>query len=136
MVKMNSTYTGGLRCTLVHEPSGSEIKTDAPKDNMGRGEFFSPTDLVASALSSCILTTMAIVAERNSIAFSGASATVVKEMTSVPVRRIASLTVEVTVPGDIITQDNRDKLERAALHCPVHQSLHPDVKLDIRLRYL
>ena len=134
MVKMKVTYTGDLHCDLTHEPSGSKIETDAPKDNMGRGESFSPTDLVGAALASCILTTMAIVAKRDGVPFEGACASVEKEMVSQPTRMIGSLAVAVVMPKTI-SEEYRVKLERAAHACPVHHSLHPDVKVPILFRY-
>jgi len=134
MVKMNVTYTGDLHCDLTHEPSGSKIETDAPKDNLGRGASFSPTDLVGAALASCILTTMAILAKRDGVPFEGASASVEKEMVTQPTRRIGTLAVAVTMPKSI-AEDYRVKLERAAHACPVHHSLHPDVKLPISFKY-
>jgi putative redox protein len=134
MVKMIATYTGGLHCKLTHGPSKSTIETDAPVDNKGKGERFSPTDLVGAALSSCILTTMAIVAERDGISLEGATAEVEKEMVSQPTRRIGSLNVTVQLPT-AIPGEAREKLERAAHHCPVHKSLHPDVKAPITFIY-
>jgi putative redox protein len=110
--------------------SGTEIGTDAPKDNQGRGESFSPTDLVATALGTCILTTMGILARTLQIDISAATATVDKEMTSAPPRRIERLRVKIQMPAGI-SEENRVKLERAAHACPVHKSLHPDVELPI-----
>lgn len=134
MVKMKSIYSGGLHCELVHEPSHSKIETDAPKDNLGKGERFSPTDLVGAALSSCILTTMAIVAERDGISLKGATAEVVKEMVSTPSRRIGSLNVKVKMPSGI-PKEAREKLERAAHQCPVKKSIHSDIQADITFEY-
>jgi putative redox protein len=134
MVKSTAVYTGGLHCDLAHEPSGSRIETDAPKDNQGKGEKFSPTDLVGAALASCILTTMAIVAERNGVSLKGATAEVEKEMVSTPTRRIGSLRARVNFPAGV-AKDQRAKLEHAAQHCPVHKSLHPDVDAHIAFAY-
>jgi len=134
MVKMNIEYTGGLHCQLEHEPSRSQIETDAPKDNHGRGERFSPTDLVGAALGSCILTTMAIVAERDGHSLAGARAEVVKEMAAKPIRRIGALPVKITLPSSIPVE-YRAKIERVAHECPVHKSLHPDVSLPITFVY-
>lgn len=133
MVKMTVNYQGELHCDLTHEPSGSVIETDAPKDNQGRGERFSPTDLVGGALASCILTTMAIVAARDGVKFEGARAEVQKEMNPQP-RRIAALPVKIWLPKSIPEQ-YRSKLEHAAHACPVHKSLHPDIRLPIEIIY-
>jgi uncharacterized OsmC-like protein len=134
MVKMIAEYSGGLHCELVHEPSTSKIETDAPKDNLGKGERFSPTDLVGAALASCILTTMAIVAERDVIAIKGARAEVGKQMITSPNRRIGSLNVQVTLPPGI-PQEAREKLERAAYACPVKKSIHSDIQAEITFLY-
>ena len=134
MVKITATYTGKLHCELVHGPSGSRIETDAPLDNNGNGEKFSPTDLVGAALASCTLTVMGIVAERDQIKLDGARVEIEKEMTSVPTRRIGSLKSQVRMPAGI-SQENRLKLERTALHCPVHKSLHPDIDAPILFIY-
>lgn len=133
MVKMSAVYTGGLHCELVHGPSGSKIETDAPKDNQGRGERFSPTDLMGAALGSCILTTMAIVAERDGVSLKGARAEVGKEMVTDP-RRIGALRTRIVLP-DTISAEHRIKLERAAQACPVKRSLEPSVDTAIEFSY-
>lgn len=134
MVKIHALYSGGLRCTATHEPSGTELATDAPKDNEGLGQSFSPTDLMATALVTCTLTTMGIVARRNGIPMEGATARVVKTMVAVPSRRIGALPVEITIPG-VLSEVQRRKLEAAARGCPVHASLHPDVHAPITFLY-
>src|SRR5881397_1928851 len=121
MVKVDIKYTGDLHCDAMHGPSRSKIATDAPKDNMGKGEAFSPTDLVATALGTCVLTTMGIVAQRSGWDISGATARVTKEMVSAPVRRIGRVAVEVRVPFDF-PEETRQRLESAGNHCPVHKS--------------
>ena len=130
MVEVQMKYEGHLRCTATHGPSANTLLTDAPKDNMGKGESFSPTDLVGTALGTCMLTTMAIAAQRHNIPFEGATAKVVKEMVTAPLRRIGQLTVEISVPMKHSPEDKR-RLRAAALSCPVHKSLHPDVKIPV-----
>jgi len=130
MVEIGIGYQGQLRCAATHGPSGSTIDTDAPKDNMGKGEAFSPTDLVATALGTCMMTTMGIVAQRHNINLEGAIAKVGKEMATAPIRRIARLTVEISVPAELSDED-RQRLRNAALTCPVHKSLHPDVQIPL-----
>jgi putative redox protein len=130
MVSIQLEYQGDLHCSAVHGPSGTTVSTDAPKDNQGRGESFSPTDLVATALGSCMLTIMGIMARTLQIDIAGATATVDKEMTSAPPRMIQRLTVKIHVPH-AVSEENRQKLERAAHTCPVHKSLHPDVEIPI-----
>lgn len=130
MVKVELKYEGNLHCQAVHSPSGATIATDAPKDNQGRGESFSPTDLVATALGTCMLTIMGIMAKTLGISIDGTTATVEKEMAAAPVRRIARLAVRIHIPHKI-DEANRIKLERAAHSCPVHQSLHPDVEKPV-----
>ena len=134
MVKMNVVYEGNLRCKLIHEQSGSVIQTDAPKDNMGKGELFSPTDLVAAALSSCMLTVMGIVANRHKINLNGARADVSKEMVTAPIRRIGTIHVDIHMPKGL-SLEQRTMLENAAHTCPVHKSLHPDVQIPILFHY-
>ncbi len=135
MVKITGEYQGDLHCVAQHESSGNTLVTDAPKDNQGRGEAFSPTDLVATALASCILTTMGIVARRHpDWDLTGATAVVTKEMVSAPTRRIGKLAVRIHIPSDLPTAA-RQALELAAHTCPVHKSLHPDVEAPIEFSY-
>jgi putative redox protein len=133
MVKMSLVYQGELHCELTHEPSGSKVETDAPKDNAGRGEKFSPTDLVGAALASCVVTTMAIVGERHGLKLHGMRARVSKEMTPAP-RMIASLPVEVDMPAGLSPED-RKRLENSAHTCPVHRSLATSVNAPITFIY-
>ena len=121
MVNISIEYTGGLHCDALHEPSKAKIETDAPADNQGKGAAFSPTDLVATALGTCIATTMAIVAERHEVELKGMTVKVAKEMASDP-RRISRLTTEVHVPLPA-DHPQRALLEKTALGCPVHRSL-------------
>jgi putative redox protein len=134
MVKIDITYQGQLLCEAVHGPSGTKLATDAPKDNHGKGESFSPTDLVATALGSCMLTIMGIVAQRHDISLEGATVSVVKEMAASPVRRIGRLAVEIRVPGHV-ADEQRKLLENAARTCPVHKSLHPDVEIPVTFHW-
>ena len=133
MVKMRATYQGQKHCELFHEPSQSIIATDAPKDNHGKGELFSPTDLIGASLLSCILTTMAIAAEARNWSIEGAHGDVTKEMTPSP-RKIAKLTVNVVLPG-ALNHEQRSFLEEVANTCPVKKSLHPDVIIDMKVAY-
>ena len=134
MVAIQFEYQGDLHCTAVHGPSGTGLNTDAPTDNQGRGESFSPTDLVATALGTCMLTVMGIMARTLNIDIAGTTATVEKEMTTAAPRRIASLTVKIQVPRSVSLED-REKLERAAHTCPVHKSLHPDVQAPVEFTW-
>jgi putative redox protein len=127
MVSIELEYQGDLHCTTVHGPSRTALATDAPKDNHGRGESFSPTDLVATALGSCMLTTMGILAKTLNVDIAGATATVDKEMASTPFRMIRQLTVKIRFPRSL-SQENQVKLERAALTCPVAKTLNPSVQ--------
>lgn len=130
MVKINMEYTGQLHCRLTHQPSGSEIATDAPKDNNGKGEAFSPTDLVAAALGSCMLTVMGIVAMRHHINLEGSTVAVEKTMVTETTRRIGSISVILHMAKGI-PEEKRAMLEATAHACPVHKSLHPDVKVPV-----
>ncbi len=138
-VEINIVYEGQLHCAATHGPSGATLATDAPVDNHGRGESFSPTDLVATALGACVMTIMGIVAERHQIDLTGTRIRVSKEMIQQPVRRIGRLPVTVTIPADKAAQvaaADRTKIETAARHCPVHQSLHPDIDSPIEFEWL
>ncbi len=130
MVTIHFEYQGDLHCKAVHDPSGAELASDAPQDNQGRGESFSPTDLVATALGTCMLTVMGIMARTLKLDIAGTTATVEKEMSATPPRRIAILSVKIHVPH-VIDAEDRQKLERAAHTCPVHKSLHPEIHTPI-----
>jgi putative redox protein len=134
MVEIQISYEGQLRCQAVHGPSRTVLSTDAPTDNMGKGESFSPTDLVATGLGTCIMTIMGIVAERQGLDLSGSTVHVTKEMTATPPRRIARLAVEIHVPQPI-GEDDRKRMEHAAHACPVHRSLHPDIEAPITFHW-
>ncbi len=134
MITIQVEYQGDLHCKAVHGPSHAEFSTDAPTDNQGRGESFSPTDLVATALGACMLTTMGILARTLKIDIAGATATVQKEMSSTAPRRIHSLTVRIHVPHALNPEDQQ-KLERAARTCPVHKSLDPAIDTPVEFTW-
>ncbi|MBM5797648.1 MAG: OsmC family protein [Cyanobacteria bacterium M_surface_7_m2_040] len=133
MTTITSRYDGGLRCSSSHGPSGCALETDAPTDNQGKGERFSPTDLVATALSTCILTIMGIVAQRHGWELEGASARVDKTMTAEAPRKIALLEAWITLPAGLDAQQ-RALLQRAGENCPVKLSLEGAVPM--RLHWL
>lgn len=139
MVTISVRYAGRNKCDLVH-PEGPTLRTDAPKDIGGDASGFSPTDLVASGLASCILTTIAMYLARHGIALEGATAVVEKHMSTPPApRRIARLPVVVSIPARVLEgapPDMRERLERVGHTCPVHASLHPDVDAPIEYRYV
>jgi putative redox protein len=132
MLELTARYAGNKKCDLRH-PDGAEIRTDAPRDIGGDASAFSPTDLVAAGLVSCILTTLAMVAERLGVDVTGATARVEKHMSQSP-RRIGRLPVVVTLAGSI-APEHRERLERAGRACPVHASLHPEIDAPIEFRY-
>ncbi len=131
VVEVSVTYKGDLHTTAVHGPSGAELETDAPVDNCGKGEEFSPTDLVGTAMATCMLTIMGIFAQKKGINIEGATAVVQKEMTPRLPRMIARLStvIEVPVPED---HPEREGIIEAAMGCPVHRSLHPDVEKPVK----
>ncbi len=135
MVEIEFSYIGNLRCESTHGPSTAKITTDAPIDNMGKGEAFSPTDLVATALATCIITTMAIAAEKHTVDLKGAKGKVVKMMSTTPPRRIAELKIEIEIP---LRPDHpmRARLEAAAHACPVHKSLHPETQVTVNFHWV
>jgi putative redox protein len=134
MAKFEIFYEGSLRTRCVHQENGKVLKTDAPKDNMGKGEEFSPTDLVAVALGSCIATLMGIAANKLKVDLSGLRLTVEKEMATAPSRKIGRLKVEIYCP-QTFSSEITQQIEERGLHCPVHQSLHPDVKQEITFHW-
>jgi len=135
MVKTTIEYEGGLRCVATHGPSGKQLGTDAPVDNHGRGESFSPTDLVAVALGTCMATVMGIYAQHKGIDLRGMKVEVTKEMSQTSPRRIARLASVIWFPAGV-EEDALKNLERAALTCPVHQSLHPDIEKPVEFHRL
>ena len=132
MVKVFLEYQGDLHCRALHGPSAASLETDAPTDNHGKGESFSPTDLVATALGTCMATTMGIVAMKSGINLNGMRVEVTKEMTQTPPRKIARLTSEIWLPVGL---GKNDALESAALNCPVKVSMHPDVELPVTFHW-
>ena len=132
MVKVDVRYDGAKKCSLIHS-EGAEIRTDAPRDIGGDASAFSPTDLVAAGLASCILTTIAMFAERHDLDLTGITAHVEKTMQSEP-RRLGALPVTVTMPASV-PADMRLALERAGRLCPVHASLHPEIAAPIEFVY-
>lgn len=130
MTKLDIEYLGQLHTRCSHQESGAIIETDAPKDNNGLGEAFSPTDLFAVSLGSCMITVMGIAAKHMGVDLSDLDATVEKEMVTSPVRRVGKITVHIACATEFEPKIQKN-LERAALSCPVHHSLHPDIELDI-----
>jgi putative redox protein len=133
MVRIDTEYIGDLHCEAEHGPSGVTLTTDAPTDNHGRGASFSPTDLVATALGTCIATILGIQADKHGLDLTGIEITVEKEMASDP-RRIDSLRTEVRMPT-ALDEQTRARLERAARHCPVDESIHPDIDAPITFHW-
>src|SRR5690606_30021785 len=134
MVEINITYEGDLHCKAVHGPSGVTIETDAPVDNQGKGESFSPTDLLATSLGVCNMTLMGIYARGHGIDLTGTKIRVEKHMIKEPPRRVEKLVVEIDLPAGIPT-DKRKALENAALTCPVALSLNPEITVDTEFNY-
>jgi putative redox protein len=132
-VEITGTYTGNLNTEIVHGPSGARLATAAPADNQGDGSSFSPTDLVASALGSCMLTILGILARREGIALEGATFRVEKHMQAQP-RRIAALPVTLYLPAGLDAAQ-KAKLERGALTCPVHRSLLAEIDAPVTFVY-
>jgi uncharacterized OsmC-like protein len=129
------TYDANLRTTCLHLQSGSSFETDAPSDNKGQGARFSPTDLIATGLGACLITTMGIKAESMDIKLDGAKVEVTKVMMSEP-RRIGKIVIAVTMPALNLDEKTIEILERVGRTCPVERSLHPDMELDISFKWL
>ena len=132
MVKVTVEYQGELHCSAKHGPSGATLETDAPVDNQGKGEAFSPTDLVGAAMGSCMATIMGIYARQKGIALEGMRIEVSREMTPSAPRKIARLATDIWMPAGLAPNP---ALEQAALTCPVHQSLHPDVEKPVNFHW-
>ncbi len=133
MVNISVEYTGSLSCTATHGPSGGTLTTDAPVDNQGLGRTFSPTDLLVTALGSCMATLMGIYAERHDLNIEGLSVKLEKHMQADP-RRIGRIPIEIQVPI-ALNDRHRQGIETAAQHCPVKKSLHPDIDLAVSFLY-
>jgi len=129
MVQIQTRYQGDLHCQAEHMPSGNTLVTDAPKDNRGRGESFSPTDLIATSLGTCIATILGIQARDHDLDLEGMRVTVEKHMAENP-RRISRLETNVWMPT-AFDEALVNRLERAARGCPVHHSIHPDIETPI-----
>ena len=127
-------YKGALRTNAVHIKSEQQIITDAPVDNNGKGEAFSPTDLLATSLGTCMLTVMGIVANRHNINMDGTKVKILKIMADNP-RRVSELCLDMFFPANHYSQKEKDILEHTALTCPVAKSLHPDIKQKTRFHY-
>lgn len=128
MVEIKIAYEGNLHCNAVHQPSGNTLVTDAPLDNNGLGQAFSPSDLLATALGSCMATVVGIVAKRKEISLEGMTVDVRKFMSEDAPRRVKRLELDLKVP---VSEDHPDRklLESAARGCPVHHSIHPDIEV-------
>ena len=137
MPTVKITYLGDLRTTSTHLQSGNQLITDAPTDNMGKGEAFSPTDLLATATGTCMLTTMAIVAQRDGIELTGSEVEVTKIMSQTPPRKVARLEINLKLKSNIVlTNEQIKKLENTAHKCPVSLSLHPEVEQVISFEWI
>lgn len=135
MATVKAKYLGDLRVESTHLASGAKILTDAPLDNQGKGEAFSPTDLCATSLAACALTIMGIYGKNHGVDITGAEAEVTKKMSASPPRRIAEIDVIFTMPDHEYSDKEKQSLERAAVSCPVHLTLHPEVKQNIVFRW-
>ena len=134
MVEINITYEGGLRCKAVHGPSGTIIVTDAPVDNHGKGESFSPTDLCAASLGVCMMTVMGIASTDRKINMSGTACRIEKHMSTDTPRRIIKITADFVFPAGIPI-DKRELLRATAEHCPVAKSLNPDIDVNVKFNF-
>ncbi len=132
--KIESSYLGELSVSSTHLASNTEIITDAPVDNNGKGESFSPTDLVATALGTCMITVMGIYAEKNGILMPNVYSRTNKVMSSSP-RKISKLKIEIIFEGNQLSELQKQSLKNVALNCPVAKSLHPDLKQEIEFNF-
>lgn len=134
MTKITGEYIGGLKCSLTHGPSQTVIYTDAPADIGGDATSFSPTDLTAASLVSCIATTLGIYGKRKKWDFTGMRFEITKKMADQPDRRIMHLPINIWMPLDL-TQEERRACEQVAYTCPVHKSLHPGIEIHINFHW-
>jgi len=133
METAKTVYLGDLRTEATHVRSGQKITTDAPVDNQGKGEYFSPTDLLATALGSCMLTIMGIAARTHGFDIDGTAVKITKVMGTNP-RRVVEVIVELDFPKDYTAKEKRF-IELSAKECPVANSLHPDLKQTVIFNY-
>jgi len=134
MATIHTEYLGDLRTKARHLASGNELLTDAPVDNKGRGETFSPTDLIATALGSCMITIAGIAGREHGFLIDGAKADITKIMASNP-RRVAEIIVELDFAGHHYTEKQKEFIRVACLNCPVAKSLHPDLKQSLVFKF-
>lgn len=135
MATIESTYLGELRSKSVHVQSGQKLLTDAPIDNQGKGESFSPTDLLATSLGNCMLTVMGIAAREHHLNIDGTTCSIVKVMATNP-RRVSEIQIEFNFPKKITYSDKEKAiLERSAITCPVAKSVHPDLIQQVKFNF-
>ncbi len=134
MVPQQTLYIGELRCKSTHGPSKVELVTDAPTDNHGRGESFSPTDLVVTALSTCMITTAGIASQKDHVSLDGTKVYAEKHMTTQPPRRIARVVVRIEVTAGV-PREYRPKFEHICQTCPVVLSINPEIQVDLKFQY-
>jgi uncharacterized OsmC-like protein len=127
-------YIGDLKTKAIHLRSGEILLTDAPVDNKGKGENFSPTDLIAVSLTTCIITVMGIVAETHNFCIKGTTARTTKLMLSEP-RRVGEIKIEINFPANSFSEKEKQILENCVKNCPVARSLHPDIKQTVLLNF-
>ena len=132
MVEMTGEYLGELRCVLKHSPSGTKIETDAPADNHGKAERFSPTDLIGASLMACTTTTLGILTREKNWKLTGIKMRVEKHMSTDTPRRIVKLPLEIWMPIALGPED-RSTVERIVKNCPVYQSIHPDIETPVTI---
>lgn len=134
MVQIDITYTGNLKCSAVHKPSGTTLISAAPKDNQGDGSSFSPTDLLATSLGTCMMTLMGIAARKHEIDLEGTTIRVEKNMSDTPPRRVAKLVVTISV-NKVVAPEFHQRLENAAMTCPVHKSLSHEMQIPVTFHW-
>ena len=130
MVRIEAVYDGNLRCSATHIPSGQTLVTDAPVDNMGKGQSFSPTDLLATSMLNCMMTIIAIAADSRGLNVSGMRGSVEKHMASGP-RRVSKLEVEIALPTELHSED-RAWLIKRGMACPVHKSVSEEMEVEVK----
>lgn len=133
-VRIHARLSQAFNVELLHDPSSQRVQTDPPKDNGGEGKSFSPTDLLASAYASCMLTIAAMHAAKHSLDIAGMSIVIDKHMSTKPPRKIAKLSIEWSIP-DRIPEDKKAGLIEAGKNCPVALSIHPDIEIDLKITF-